>query len=333
MKIKIKDLKKLITSALATKYDKEDIDLMLPVIMFGELSGRKSHGIIRVVTGKYSILALKPTGKPQLIKKTEISVLINSQGNSGMLVATSASLEVIKIARKHGIAIVGTMGSQNSSGSLSFYAEKIANEGFIGIIMSRATADIAPFGSMEPLLGTNPIAFGFPTSTKPFIFDMSTSSITFGSVMRAKTLNDELPGTVAIDSEGNPTRNPDEAIKGAFLPFDNSYKGSGLAMVIEILAGILPGADFADKNIGDGWGNLFIAINPKLFISKTNFEKRTRILIDAVKNAKTKGGTKVRVPGENTIKQRDEALERSWVEVDDQLVEGIRKYLETGEIQ
>lgn len=90
-------------------------------------------------------------------------------------------------------------------------------------------------------------------------------------------------------------------------------------MMVEILAGILPGADFADMGIGDGWGNLFVAFKPKLLINDKVFKKRVKKFVERVRNSKTKDGKKVRIPGEQTIKNRNEALKKGWVEVDDKL--------------
>lgn len=126
MKIKIEELKSLLKQALLKKFTEKDADLISEVIMFGELSGKTSHGILRLFNGDYGILNQNYESEPEFIKKTKISTLISGKGNPGMLLGALATEEVISLAKESGIGIVGTRGSFSSSGSLSFYLEKIA---------------------------------------------------------------------------------------------------------------------------------------------------------------------------------------------------------------
>lgn len=186
MRLKVNELERTIKKALATKYDKEDVDLMTPVIMFGELSGKKSHGIVRIQS---SILNREPEGKPTFNRKSTNSILINSKSNPGMLAGANACNEIVKLVKEKEIGIVGTHGSQGSSGCLSYYVEKIANEGLVALIFARPAGDVAPYGGLERIFGTNPIAFGIPMKEKPLIFDMATSAISYGAVIVAKNKN------------------------------------------------------------------------------------------------------------------------------------------------
>lgn len=333
MEIPVKKLEKKIVLAIGKKYSHKDTKLMSEVVMFGELSGRKSHGIMRVTTGGFAILKQTPTSIPEIIIKSTISKIIKGNGNPGMLVGAIGCEEAIKVAKKNGIAVIGTKESFGSSGSLSFYVEKIAKQGLIGIVLARAPGDVAPPGGLERLFGTNPIAFGIPKQDSPFIFDMATSAISYGAVMRAKSLGEELPDNVAVDPEGKVTKDPDMAIKGAFLTFDRSYKGFGLAMIVEILAGIFPGAGYLEENVTDGWGNLFIAMKPDLLTDIKVFENKVGTLVERVRNSKTVNGKKVRIPGELSIKQRDETLKKGLVDVDQKLFEDLENYIKIGELR
>ncbi len=327
MKIKIKDLNKLIKEALLTKYSMKETDYMLPVIMFGELSDTKSHGLIRIASMASGILKLRTNGKPKVIKKTKTSFLIESRGNPGMLVGPIATELLIKTAKKYGFSVVGTKESQSSTGSLTYYAEKIASKNLIGIVMARATSDVAPYGGVEKLFGTNPIAFGIPKKKSPLIFDMSTSAIAYGVVARAKKLGKKLPENVAVDKYGKMTTNPLDVEEGALLTFDNSYKGFGLSMMVEILAGILPGAGYADFNAKDGWGNLYIAIDPNMLGDVDLFKDRVCKLIERVRNSKSTDGNEIRIPGENRIAKRNESLKRGWVEIDKEIYNDINDFI------
>lgn len=327
MEIKVEELHKLIKLVLLKKYSERQAELIADVMMFGEMSGKSSHGIVRLLIGKFSVMAQEPKRVPELIKKTGVSTIIEGNGNPGMLVGSLAMTEVIRLGKENGIGIVGTWGNFGSSGCLSYYLEKIAIENLIGIVMAQSPVSTAPYGGLKPIFGTNPISFGIPALPKPFIFDMATSAISFGAMVRARELGMKLPENVAVDKEGNTTTDPVKAIEGATLAFDNSYKGCGLAMMVEILSGIWPGADYGGLNIAGGWGNLFMAFSPDLLISVDEFKKRARFLIETVRNSKTKSGTKVRIPGENTIGKRDECLKTGEVEVDEKLLNQVREFI------
>lgn len=325
MKVRIADLERLILSSLRKKYNESDSRLMADVLLFGQLSGKTSHGIVRLLVGGSSILSLNPKGVPKTIRKGKHSSLIIGNGNPGMLIGPLATKEVIRLAKESGIGIVGTKGTNSSSGCLSYYLEKIVSENLIGIIMAQSPPSTPMSGGIEPLFGTNPISFGIPSEPTPLIFDMATSAISFGALLKAKTLNQKLPSNVAIDKEGNPTTDPSAATEGATLPFDNSYKGAGLAMMVEILSGLWPGADFSGLNPQGGWGNLFIAINPNLLMDPKGFKGNVRLLVERVKKSKTKNGKKVRIPGEYTIATRNESLKLGFIDIEDNLYHALEQ--------
>ena len=321
MKIKIEKLRNLVIKSMLNKYNKQDSELMADVVMFGELSGRKSHGLNRLLIGS-SILSMQPKSEPQIKNISKLSSLIIGNGNPGMLVGQISTNEVIRLAKHSDLGLVGTRGSFSSSGALSYYLEEITKNGLIGIIMADSPGSTAPFGGTEPLFGTNPIAFGFPTNGAPLIFDMGTSAITFGELLNARTLGKKLSEGVAVDSDGNVTTDPQKAIDGATLSFDNSYKGVGLAMVVEILAGVLPHSGYTgiDEET-NGWGNFFMAFSPKLLSDETEFKERMTKMVERIRNSKTKDGSKVGIPGEKTLNTRDENLKNGEIEIEDKMYE------------
>ena len=325
MKIKIADLEHLILSSLRKKYTEADSRLMADVLLFGQLSGKTSHGIVRLFVGNSSILSQTPKGKPKIIVKGKISSIIIGNGNPGMLVGPLAMKEAIRIAIKEGVGFVGTKDTHTSSGCLSYYLEKITSQNLIGVIMAQSPLSTPVNGGIEPLFGTNPMSFGIPSNPRPFIFDMATSAISFGALLKAKTLGQKIPMNVAIDKYGEPTIDPDEAIQGATLPFDNSYKGAGLAMIVEILSGLWPGADFSGLNEQGGWGNLFIAIHPGLFMDPKEFKEKVHLLIEKAKHSKTKSGESIRIPGEQTIDTRNTSLKLGEIEIEDNLYHALQQ--------
>ncbi len=327
MKIKITELENLITKVLLTQYSKEEAKLIKEVVLFGELSGRPSHGILRLLKENYGVFTDTVQGKPEYIKKTRVSTLIDGKGNVGMLVGSLAMQEVIQLGKANGIGIVGTKGSINSTGSLSYYCEKIAKENLITVIFTHCMPMMAPFSSKKALFGTNPLAFGIPSIPHPIIFDMSTSAITFGAIAKLKAEGKELPPDVAIDTEGNITRDASKAIEGATLAFDNSYKGSGLAMMVEILAAVWTGATFAGVNKEDGWGNVYMAFSPDLLSDVDTFKEKTQQLVGVIKQTPTRDNTTIRLPGENTIQVRDKNLAKGEIEINDTVYKRIKESL------
>lgn len=320
MKLKVRELQELVIKAMSKKYNDEYSLRMADIVMFGELSGRVSHGLVRLLVGG-NILSQNPTGKAEITKVTKLSSMIEGNGNPGMLVGSLACDEVIRIAKENDFGIVGTKGSFTSSGALTYYLEKIAKENLIGIVMAESPMSTPPNGGIEPLFGTNPIAFGIPANPKPVIFDMGTTAITFGELLNAKALGKTIPEGVALDSSGNPTTDPEKAIEGATLPFDKSYKGAGLCMMVEIFAGTLTHSGYTGIDLGNGWGNMFLAFSPKLLGDVEEFKKRMEKMIDKIRNSKTKDGSKVRIVGEKTLDTRDKNLKSGEIEIADKMYE------------
>lgn len=325
MNVPIAELEDLVIRTLRQKYDEDDTNHIKEVILFGELSGKTSHGIVRLFIGNSSVMAQLPTGKPEIIHKTKISSVIEGNLNPGMLVGPIAANEVMRLAKENGFGIVGTRGSNSSSGCLAYYLEKIAKKNLIAILMAQSPKSTVAHGGIEPMFGTNPISFGIPTDTGPIIFDMATAAISFGAMLKAKELGEQLPENVAIDSEGNPTTDPDKAITGATLAFDRSYKGSGLAMMVEILSGLWPGADFVGKNPSGRWGNTFMAFSPDLLSDTEEFKQKTKILIETVKQSKTKDGHSIRIPGESTINTRNQSIMNQHIDIEENLYNELKK--------
>ncbi len=191
-----------------------------------------------------------------------------------------------------------------------------------------APRGVAFYGGIESVFGTNPIAFGFPTLEQPVVFDMSTSAITFSGLIRAKTLGIPLPENTAIDSDGNPTTDPDKAIAGATLPFDHSYKGSGLGLVIELLCGPLTGAAYVFKKSDEknDWGTFMLAFSPDLLGDAGAFRKNASDLVQRVKKAKTLPGKSVHIPGYDTYEKADQLLQNDGeIEINDEILKKLRE--------
>jgi len=189
-----------------------------------------------------------------------------------------------------------------------YYAEKAAKKGLVAFCFTNAPPAIAPYGAKKTLFGTNPICFACPTGTKiPFVLDTSISVINRGKIRRAAKLGKKIPMGVALDKYGNPTTNPNKALEGFQLPIAG-FKGSGLAWMVDILAGVLTGSNhggkvkdpFDDFSGPQNIGHLFIVFKTNLFVN--NYIKRIKENIKSVKKLpKIKGVKRIYYPGENKV--------------------------------
>jgi LDH2 family malate/lactate/ureidoglycolate dehydrogenase len=325
MLIKITELEDLIKKVILTEYSEEQAAIIMKVILFGELSERRSHGLLRLIKGNYGIFDYVNKEKPEYVYKTKISTIIDAKGNPGMLIGSLAMQEVIRLAKKGDIGIVGIKGYSSTTGAISYYCEQIAKENLICLIFPQAVPIISPFNAKKALFGTNPIAFGIPSDPYPIIFDMSTSAIAWGTVLKHKMEHTALPEGVAIDEEGNGTTDATKAV--ATHAFDTSYKGSGLAMIVEIFGGLLTGAAYEGLHKDNGDGSLFLTFSPELLQNMDEFKQKTKEFIETLRNAPTRDGKKIRIPGENTLATRDKNIGKGKIEVNEELIEKLKKII------
>jgi uncharacterized oxidoreductase len=207
------------------------------------------------------------------------------------------------------------------------YTEMAAKQDMIGIALCNADKEVAPYGSIDPVYGTDPVSIAIPTKGRPVLLDMATSIVPSGKISDAITRNERIPLGWLIDSEGRPTTNPHDLgagprfssdgkpkVKGALLPF-GGYKASGLTLCIELLGGMLSGAGCSGELKGNG--GLMIAIDISRFTPITDFKKKAESLIKIVKSGrKASGVEEILVAGEPEYRKMEERL-RNGIEVPD----------------
>ncbi len=319
MKIAITELRRKIIGTLLNNFTQEDADIIADYLLWADMSGNKTQGLIKM-TGTEPVQDIKPIHEIKVERDTKLSQLINAGANPAPLVSGIATDVVIKKAKEHGFGLVGVHNYFSSNGAQAYYAERIAQEDLIGIVLCSQPASVAPFNTIDPLFGTNPIGFSFPTQNKPLVFDMATSIMTWYGLVIAKAKGEQIPDNMAIDKDGNITTDPIKAMDGALLPFDRGYKGSGIGMMVEIMAGPLVKAAYAD--LEGEWGAIFIAIDPDLLVDVDEFKSSCTDLINKVKSARKKPGeSEVRLPGERAQLAREEAEKSGFVEIDDAILE------------
>jgi LDH2 family malate/lactate/ureidoglycolate dehydrogenase len=230
-------------------YDAEEAWIIADHAIDAALCGYEYSGLAKVLNIPEHRRFKWPRYPMKVLRETEISTLYDGGNNVGMLVMHHAARAAIEKAKARGIAVVGVTNSW-MSGRSAYYMEMIANADLVGIHTAASARSVAPFGGTRPALGTNPIAFGMPSSRGPVVLDMGTSAFMGTALAYRQRLGQLLPDGVAVDAEGRPTRDPAQGRLGALLPF-GGYKGFGLALIVQAL-GVLAGSAL-DPDKDDGY--------------------------------------------------------------------------------
>ena len=310
--MKITEVKKLVKTAFKKHgLSSNHSEICSDALVNAELVGAPSHGLSRLSSYCNRIKRKVINPKPKInIKKVSSSITSIDADNAVGFIGASLGIErAILNAKKTGIAFVSVKNSGHF-GLAGYYAEKAARKGLVAFCFTNAPPAIAPYGAKKTLFGTNPICFAAPTGSKiPFVLDTSVSMINRGKIRRAAKLGKKIPPGVALDKNGNSTTNPKKALEGIQLPIAG-FRGSGLAWMVDILSGVLTGANhsgkvkdpFDDFSGPQNVGHLFIVFKPNLFVK--NYKKRIKENIKIIKKLpKLKGVKKIYYPGEKKAKR------------------------------
>jgi LDH2 family malate/lactate/ureidoglycolate dehydrogenase len=291
-------------------YDPEEANIVADHAIDAALCGYEYSGLAKLLNIPEHRRFKEPRCPIRVLRETEVSVLCDGGNNVGMLAMYHAARAAIAKAATHGFAIVGVTNSW-MSGRSAYYVEMIADANLIGMHTAGSARAVAPPGGIRPVLGTNPIAFGLPSSRGPIVFDMGTSAFMGTDLTYRERMGQMLPEGVAIDSEGQPTRNPTLARAGALLPF-GGYKGFGLALIVQAF-GLLAGSAL-DPDKDDGY--LFVVFKPDLLADLDDFKQQVAELIERVKATPRQDEVReIRIPGERAFRSRERAL-REGIEID-----------------
>lgn len=328
-KVAVDDLKHMTRQAILKQgYSPNDTDIILEIIMYAQLRGNNQNVVKLVGAG---MPANPNASEVKVVKDTKLSALLDGAWNQGMVVMTQAMQMAIEKAQEHGFGIVGTCKTNSSTGAIGFYARQIAEKGLIGFVFSGSSEFMAMHGSYEPFFGTNPLAIGIPTTSKPIVFDMATAAMAYYGILSAKTAGDVIQSDVAYDSEGNITTDPAKALSGAIKTF-GGYKGAALALIVEVLTRSLVGASRKEDGTKDDWGNLIFAIDPELLADDVeSFQAGVSDLIERLKTKKTLPGVdEILVPGERGDRFYAEVMASGEIEIDENLWQELQAVAQNG---
>ncbi|MEZ9311355.1 Ldh family oxidoreductase [Vibrio sp. 10N.286.49.F3] len=317
VRVKEKELRAMATQKLLEAgFTAADARCVADVLIYADLTGVHSHGVMRVehYCQRVNAGGLNPMTTHHFEKISPSVGLFDADDGLGHPALAAATQYAIDMARDTGLGFV-SIKKASHCGALSYFMNMATEAGMIGIGMTQTDACMAPHGAVGRFLGTNPIAFGFPVQdSHPMIIDMATSATAFGKLLHAKETGSSIPLGVAIDAEGNQTTDPHK-VKN-LLPF-GGHKGSGIALAIDALTGILMGAKYGNNITGmysdydkmRELASLVIVINPKQFGTPL-FAQSMASMVSELRQVKPAPGfDKVLAPNDPQVEYKSECLE------------------------
>ena len=292
-------------------------------VLEAELSGKEKVGLAKILLLDDELKNRENT--VELVKELGNYALYNGHRELGHIAALTCVDKVIELAKEHGNAIVG-LTNASRYGRLKPFARKIAENNLIGIVMNNAgPAAVTAYGGISPILGTNPICFGFPSNNdEPYLFDFSTSKRIWGEIRQSKLENRKLPEECFLDESGHFTLDPDHV--NAVIPFGDA-KGFALCYAIEILAGAFTGAKMG-LQVEDEYdlGFLFIAFSPEMFGDIEGFKNKLKVLETEIKRSvKNESTKKIYIPGEVSREKYEKNLKAGKIQVDSGILNRLRQ--------
>ncbi len=287
-----------------------------------DMRGIFTHGTYLLVTMYDRIQAgmLNIPTRVKLIKEDKATTMIDGGNGLGQIAARRAMEISMDKAQKYGIAVTSLRNTNNIS-FLSYYTDLASQKGMIGITASNAAPSVAPWGSSEAFIGSSPFSVSIPAKKEnPIILDMSSGVVARGKIRRALRNKEQIPLGWALDQNGNPTTDPEAALQGTLLPIAGP-KGSALAMIVDIISGMLAGSKYGPdvktfhKLEGPtGVGVICMAIDINHFMDLSNFYAKVDDYIHSIKGlSKVKGNSEIYLPGEIELLNEQKAAKEGII--------------------
>ena len=313
-----------------------DARLTATSLVEANLRGVDTHGVTRVLVPYVRRLqcgVMSPRTEIAVVRDAQSAALLAGKNSIGQVVATRATQLAIEKARAGGAAWVGAAHS-NHFGAAAFYALMAVEQDMVGIVLTNGIPSVAPTGGRRAMLGTNPIAFALPAGEEPpLVVDMATSVVARGRIMLFAKQGLPMPEGWALDEAGRPTTDAAAALRGTLLPV-GAYKGYALALVIDILAGVMTGALFGAHYHGPlaedmehpmDVGHLFGVLDPSRFLPLPEFKARMDQALRELRACPPAEGSRgVLIPGDLERMARERRL-REGIPLPDAVVAEFRQ--------
>ncbi|EWG09967.1 Ldh family oxidoreductase [Cytobacillus firmus] len=286
----------------------DEAEIITEVLLEADLREIHSHGFLRLPIYVERIQKGLITNKVNLNAEQENPVLALLDGNygAGQVVAHKAMEISIEKAEESGIGLVAVKNS-NHFGITAYYSLMAAKQDKIGIVISNVAPLMPAIGGAEKVIGNNPISIAAPAGEgDPIVLDMALSNTAFGKILFAKEKNQPIPEGWGVDAKGVPTTNPDDVINGGFLSPVGGPKGFGLALMAEILTGVLSGGHFSkmipsmyDVKQKQSISHFMLTIDIKQLIPLEIYYSSVKQLVSYIRDSKKAEGTdRIYLPGE-----------------------------------
>ena len=278
-------------------------------LVLADLSGHPSHGVMRIpdYVSYIDEGLVDPRVRPSIKHTAANAVFVDGHWGFGQITAAEAVAEVVKLAKASGIAMAGMINC-NHVGRVGEWAELAAASDIIAIMTVGGPSDIvtAPFGGAETALSTNPIAAGVPAGSRdPMILDFATSAQAVGKIRIAQARGAPMPENSILNSEGQPSTDPDDFFDGGLLLAFGRHKGSALSILIDALGSGLTGSEQTDRY--HKLGAVLIGIDPAVFRPRDEYGAAVDRLYDRVTGVQPAPGfDEVLIPGEPERRARRE---------------------------
>jgi len=283
-----------------------DARTLVEIMVRCDARGISSHGLYRLPSYLRRMAAggIDPKARPEIIRESGATALVDAHHASGYVASRFAMDKAVALAEQFGVGAVGVRNS-NHFGAAGAYVLQAAERGMIGIATTNAPACMAPWGGITQMLGNNPIAFAAPRANgDPFVLDFALSQVAKGWVRLAFAAKRAIPSGWAMDAQGRPTTDSAEAMRGLLTPI-GMYKGTGLSIAMDLLAGLLVGSkssgELAPQETTDVpgiVGHFFIALQIERFIALDDFQTKAGAMLDRIQNStRAIGVDRILIPG------------------------------------
>lgn len=327
MRVTKEDLFELIKNKLQRAgLNEEHAELASDHLVHADYRGVHSHGAMRVEYYSERIAKGGINTNPDFkFERTgPASGMYYGDNGIGFAACKFAMDEAIKIAKETGIAVVGVK-SISHSGALSYYVKQAADENLVGISLCQSDPMAVPYGGSKPYYGTHPIAFAAKGKDgRTMLIDLATTISSWGKILHARSKKEDIPADWAVDADGNPTT---DSLKVSSLVHIAGAKGYALAMMVDILSGVMLGLPYGDKvssmyedlTAGRNLGQLHMVIDPAKFTSLELFQENiTNTMNDINAIPPAEGFDQVRYPGQGSA-MREAAYDKDGIEIVDDI--------------
>lgn len=316
-------LRDFATEAL-TKVDvpREDAAIIADTFVEADLRGIDTHGVLRLAPymKMFSEGNINPRPNLSIVKETPTTALIDADDAAGNVASVRAVEIAIKKARDSGVGIVGVKNSTHNC-MLAYYPMMALEHDMISLMTTNAPPQVPAYGGLTKLLSTNPYAAAIPAGEElPVVVDMASTLVALGKVRLSATLGKTIPLGWGLNGNGEPTEDPNAILQGGFLAWLGGAKGYSLAVLANILSGVLTGGSFGPQNFppystaeyGNQLireGHFIIVLRIDNFMPVDEFKSRMDAMIRETKASEpAKGFSRVLLPGEPEFENKSQRL-------------------------